>query len=111
MLDRLSLPLIALIAIAVIVLAMVWPQGYGARSPAPFGHTPIQQTPEMQAAMKRETDAAVRRQREAEAAVAGRSGPRVTTPASEPPPPGPSPQLLAAPSASSAAAPATAPAR
>jgi hypothetical protein len=40
---------------------MVWPQGYGARSPAPFGHTPIQQTPEMQAALQREHDLAMQR--------------------------------------------------
>ena len=75
MLDRLTLPLIALMAIAVIVFAMIWPQGYGARSPGPFGHIPIQQTPEMKAAMKREYDQAMRRQAEAAAAVAGASGP------------------------------------
>lgn len=60
MLDRLALPLIVLTAACVIALAMVWPQGYGARSPAPFGHTPIQQTPEMKAALKREHDKAMR---------------------------------------------------
>jgi hypothetical protein len=68
MLDRLALPLIALTAIAVVALAMVWPQGYGARSPAPFGHTPIQQTPEMKAALQREHDLAM--QRAAQAATA-----------------------------------------
>jgi len=67
MLDRLALPLIALTAIAVVALALVWPQGYGARSPAPFGHTPIQQTPEMKAKLQREHDLAM--QRAAEAAV------------------------------------------
>ena len=61
MLDRLALPLIVLTAIAVVALAMVWPQGYGARSPAPFGHTPIQQTPEMKAALQREHDLAMQR--------------------------------------------------
>ncbi len=61
MLDRLALPLIALTAIAVVALAMVWPQGYGARSPAPFGHTPIQQTPQMKAALAREHDLAMQR--------------------------------------------------
>ena len=58
MLDRLYMPLLAAAAVLVIALAMVWPQGLGDRSPAPFGHTPVQQTPEMKAAMKREHDAA-----------------------------------------------------
>ena len=61
MLDRLYLPLLALAAAAVIALGMVWPQGLGARSPAPFGHTPVQQTPEMKAAMQRETEASQKR--------------------------------------------------
>ncbi|QUD87499.1 hypothetical protein [Phenylobacterium montanum] len=53
--DRVFLSILAVAAVVAIVLAALWPQGYGARSPAPFGHTPIQQTPEMQAAMARET--------------------------------------------------------
>ncbi|HET6971476.1 MAG TPA: hypothetical protein VFH92_10150 [Phenylobacterium sp.] len=69
MLDRLYLPLLALAALAAIGLAMVWPQGLGERSPAPFGHTPLQQTPQMQAAMRRETDAAQRRLDQTRAAV------------------------------------------
>ncbi|MDR3509410.1 MAG: hypothetical protein P4L64_16075 [Caulobacteraceae bacterium] len=52
--DRIFLPVLALAALAMIALACVWPQGYGARSPAPFGYAPIQQTPEMQAAMARQ---------------------------------------------------------
>jgi len=36
--DGLSLTAIALIAAGVVALALVWPQGQGARSPAPFGH-------------------------------------------------------------------------
>jgi hypothetical protein len=36
--DRLILPLLALAALAMIALALVWPQGLGGRSPAPFGH-------------------------------------------------------------------------
>ena len=36
--DSLALGAIAVIAAAVIALALVWPQGQGARSPAPFGH-------------------------------------------------------------------------
>jgi hypothetical protein len=61
MLDRLYLPLLALAAIAVIALAAVWPQGFGDRSPSPFGSVPIQRTPAMQAAMKREALANQRR--------------------------------------------------
>ena len=38
MLDRLTLPALALFAAGMIALAMVWPQGQGTRSPAPFGH-------------------------------------------------------------------------
>ena len=61
MLDRLFLPALVVLAILMIGLAMVWPQGLGDRSPGPFGSTPVQQTPEMKAAMKRETDAANKR--------------------------------------------------
>jgi len=52
--DRIVLPLMALVAVALIALASVWPQGYGARSPGPFGQVPIQQTPAMKAALARE---------------------------------------------------------
>jgi hypothetical protein len=69
MLDRLYLPILALAALAVIAFAAIWPQGYGDRSPAPFGSTPIQRTPAMQAAMKREADAAQRQVSQARAAV------------------------------------------
>jgi len=69
MLDRFYLSLLALSAAAAIALAMVWPQGLGDRSPAPFGHTPLQQTPEMQAAMRRETEAAQKRVDQAREAV------------------------------------------
>ena len=43
--DRLFFSALALIAVAMIALAMVWPQGLGARSPAPFGHPlrPVQE--------------------------------------------------------------------
>ena len=36
--DSIALPAIALVAAGLIALALVWPQGQGARSPAPFGH-------------------------------------------------------------------------
>ena len=63
------MPVLGLAAVAAIVLSLVWPQGLGARSPGPFGHMPVQQTPEMQAAMKRETEANARRIEGARAAV------------------------------------------
>jgi hypothetical protein len=72
--DRFFLPLMALFALALIALAMVWPQGYGARSPGPFGSTPIQQTPEMRAKIEREKDGARRRAEEAVRAVKAAGG-------------------------------------
>ena len=69
MLDRFYLPLLAIGALAAVALALVWPQGLGDRSPAPFGHEPIQRTPEMQARMRRETEAAQKRVAQARDAV------------------------------------------
>lgn len=57
--DRLFYPLIALIALGLVALAAVWPQGLGDRSPGPWGHTPVQQTPEMREALARERARAV----------------------------------------------------
>jgi hypothetical protein len=42
--DGLALPALALIAAGVVALALVWPQGQGAQSPAPFGH-PVARLP------------------------------------------------------------------
>ncbi|WP_091743180.1 hypothetical protein [Phenylobacterium immobile] len=61
MLDRFYMPLLALAALAAIGLSLVWPQGLGDRSPAPFGHEPEQRTPAVRAAMQREAEAAQRR--------------------------------------------------
>jgi hypothetical protein len=69
MLDRLFMPALALAAAAAIALSLVWPQGLGGRSPGPFGDTPLQQTPAMQAAMKRENEAAERRMSDARTTV------------------------------------------
>ena len=69
MLDRLYLPLLGLVAVGAIALSLVWPQGLGARSPAPFGHTPELQTPAMQAAIKRERDAAQRHDAQQRASI------------------------------------------
>ena len=51
--DRLLFPLMGLVAVLMITLALVWPQGLGARSPGPFGHTPVQQTVAAKAAKAR----------------------------------------------------------
>ncbi|MBV9511989.1 MAG: hypothetical protein JO303_17075 [Caulobacteraceae bacterium] len=40
--DRLFFSVMAAAAAACIALAVVWPQGFGARSPAPFGHALLQ---------------------------------------------------------------------
>jgi hypothetical protein len=36
--DRFFFPLMALVAILMIALSLVWPQASGRRSPRPFGH-------------------------------------------------------------------------
>jgi len=36
--DRLFFPLMALVAVLMIALSLVWPQAGGRRSPKPFGH-------------------------------------------------------------------------
>lgn len=69
MFDRFYLALLGLCAVAAISLSLVWPQGLGDRSPWPFGHPPVQRSPEMQAAMRRETEAAQRRVEQAREAV------------------------------------------
>jgi hypothetical protein len=66
--DRLFFISLALGALSLIALSLVWPQGLGDRSPAPFGHPPAQRTPEMQAAMKREQDHAAQQMQAAQSA-------------------------------------------
>ena len=68
--DRVFFSGLALAAAALIALAMVWPQGLGARSPGPFGSVPVQQRPEVQAAMRREAEANNARLQKAREAVA-----------------------------------------
>ena len=69
MLNRLFFPALAALALCLVALAMVWPQGLGDRSWGPFGRPPVQRTPEMQAAMKRETEASEQRLSQARSAV------------------------------------------
>ena len=68
--DRVLLSLVAALAVALIGFAAIWPQGYGARSPGPFGHVPLQQTPEMKALVARSA-AAEQARRHGAAATAG----------------------------------------
>jgi hypothetical protein len=53
--DRVFFSLLALAAIAMIAVALVWPQGQGRRSPAPFGHpvaAPVVPAPAAKASAK-----------------------------------------------------------
>jgi hypothetical protein len=43
--DRVFYPLAVLLSLLMVALAAVWPQGHGARSPAPFGHAVISKPP------------------------------------------------------------------
>lgn len=67
--DRIFMPLMGLTALVLIAFSLVWPQGQGERSWGPFGHTPVQQTPEMKAKLQREKDAAARRDAAARKAI------------------------------------------
>ena len=62
--DRIFMPLMALIGLAMVAFSLIAPQGYGDRSPGPWGSVPIQQTPEMRAKIQREKDAAVAHDRQ-----------------------------------------------
>ena len=72
--DRIFMPLMALIGLAMIAFSLVWPQGYGDRSPGPWGTVPVQQTPEMRAKIQREKDAARFRQELAQQQVSEARG-------------------------------------
>lgn len=41
--DKLFYTLIGFLVLAIISLSLVWPQGYGAVSPKPFGHAVLEQ--------------------------------------------------------------------
>jgi hypothetical protein len=47
--DRAYFSVLSLAAMAMIALALVWPQGMGARSPGPFGHPVVHPEKERQA--------------------------------------------------------------
>ena len=101
--DRITLSLLALLALLMIGFAAVWPQGLGARSPKPFGHFPTQQTPEMQAALNRANINAQKQIADAKAAAEAAKknaaariapitvSPKLAAPLPPPPPPPPAP--------------------
>lgn len=68
--DGIFYPLAILAGLAMIALAMVWPQGLGTTSPAPFGHA-------MAPAPKPEPD---------KGAIAKAAAKALTQPAGKPPP-------------------------
>lgn len=51
--DRVVFSLMGAAAALMIALALVWPQGLGARSPGPFGHAPLAQAAQVKAAKAR----------------------------------------------------------
>lgn len=78
--DRIFMPFLALIGLAMIAFSLVWPQGYGDRSPAPFGSVPLQQTPEMRVKIQKEKDAAAFRDQQARQQVSDAREASVTAP-------------------------------
>jgi hypothetical protein len=78
--DRVFFSGVGVIAAVLVVLAMVWPQGLGERSPPPFGHFPTQRTPEARAAMQSASEAAARRANNARQTVRDLQTEAVTAP-------------------------------
>ncbi len=64
--DKIFYPLAAVIAVVLIALSTVWPQGLGSRAPAPFGHAVVlpdyfrEQKEEQLRAAKKAADRAAR---------------------------------------------------
>lgn len=71
--DRVFYPAVAAMALLMILLALVWPQGQGARSPGPFGRAETE-PPYMAFERKRAADAARKAELEAIAEEAARTG-------------------------------------
>jgi hypothetical protein len=66
--DRIFYPLAALVAVGMIALAIVYPQGQGDRSPPPFGHEPELQIQAATDLQIRNAQIAIEAQKAAEAA-------------------------------------------
>jgi hypothetical protein len=69
--DRVFFSLAALVTVLMIALAMVWPQGLGARSPGPFGHPVVQPADAERLALARATAAKIAANPRAAATIAG----------------------------------------
>jgi hypothetical protein len=48
--DRVLFSLMGFAAVLMVALALIWPQGLGARSPGPFGHAPVEESAAAKAA-------------------------------------------------------------
>jgi hypothetical protein len=59
--DRVFYPACGALAVLIVALALVWPQGEGARSPWPLGH--MATTPSWVAAKKRRDEMRARQQK------------------------------------------------
>jgi hypothetical protein len=66
--DRVFYPACAMLAVLIIALALVWPQGEGARSPWLFGHTAT--IPSWVAAKKHRDEMKARQHKPAQPAIA-----------------------------------------
>jgi hypothetical protein len=66
--DRVFYPACAALAVLMVALALVWPQGEGARSPWPFGHTATM--PSWVAAQKRRDEMRARQHKPLRPAIA-----------------------------------------
>jgi hypothetical protein len=69
--DRVFFSLAALLAVLMVALAAVWPQGLGARSPGPFGHPVAPVSLAQHAAITRATAAKIAANPRAAATVLG----------------------------------------
>ena len=78
--DRLFYPLAALVAVAMIALGLMWPQGFGARAPGPLGHPVV--VPDYVVAEERKAAEDAAKAQAAEAAAAAAATP-VAQPAPE----------------------------
>ena len=72
--DRVFFSIAALAAILLVALAAVWPQGFGARSPGPFGHPVIQTAEAQHAAQARAAATRIAANPKAAALIGLRSG-------------------------------------
>lgn len=68
--DRVFFSLAALLAVLMIALSAILPQGLGARSPGPFGHPPVQTVDTRSETLEKEAAAKIAANPRAAAALA-----------------------------------------